>query len=192
MPTETLRVHLVRHGESTWNLAHRIQGQTVHPDLTPLGRMQAAAAAQTLMRRVDGRVVLWSSDLVRAARTAELIGRALRVPVQYDEALREQHLGMMEGRTVDQLHPEPTPPGEHVSEVRWAGGESTQDVAARFRRFAARELRATSPRVRDLVIVSHGDTIRVARAVLAARSHREVQWDPIENGSVHTVEVPRQ
>ncbi|MBO1756753.1 histidine phosphatase family protein [Allobranchiibius sp. CTAmp26] len=187
-----MRVHLVRHGESTWNLAHRVQGQTVHPDLTPLGRTQAAVAAQTLLRRVDGRVVLWSSDLLRAARTAQLIGHALRVPVQYDEALREQHLGTMEGRTVDELHAEPTPAGQHVSEVRWAGGESTQDVAARFRRFAARELRATSPRVRDLVIVSHGDTIRVARAVLAGRGHRDVEWDPIENGSVHTVEVPRQ
>ena len=185
-------MHLVRHGQSTWNVARRVQGQTVHPDLTPLGRTQAAAAAQALVRRVDGRAVLWSSDLVRAARTAQVIGRALGVPVQYDEALREQYLGSMQGRTVDQLHAEPTPAGQHVSEVRWAGGESTADVAARFRRFAARELRATSPRVRDRVIVSHGDTIRVARAVLIGQSHREVQWEPIENGSVHTVEVPRQ
>ena len=187
-----MRVHLVRHGQSTWNLAHRVQGQTVHPDLTELGRAQAAAAAQIVARSVEGRAALWSSDLVRAARTAQVIGRALRVPVQYDEALREQYLGTMQGRTVDQLRAEPTPPGQHVSEVRWADGESTEDVAMRFRRFAARELRATPPRVRDLVIVSHGDLIRVAATVLAGRSHREVQWHQIENGSVLTVDVPRQ
>lgn len=194
MPAEpddrVLQVHLVRHGQSTWNLAHRIQGQIVHPGLTPMGREQAEQAAATLRRTVTGRVVLWSSDLVRAAQTAQIIARALRVSVQHDEALREQHLGSMQGRRTGQLRAEPTPEGQHVSEVRWAGGESTEDVAARLRYFARRELRATPSTVEHLVLVSHGDTIRAARAVLTGLSHRDLDWAPIPNGSVHTIALP--
>lgn len=186
-----VQVHLVRHGQSTWNRVRRVQGQTVHPDLTELGRSQAATAAATLVRTIDGPAALWSSDLVRAARTAQIIGRALRTPVQYDEALREQYLGAMQGRPVGELRSEPTPQGRHVSEVRWGGGESTADVAARFARFAARELSFLSTRTKHLILVSHGDTIRVALAVLSGTSHRELDWRPIGNGSVHTVTVPQ-
>lgn len=189
--TPELQVHLVRHGQSTWNLAHRVQGQTIHPDLTPLGRAQANTAAEIIASVVDGPAVLWSSDLVRAARTAQIIRRALRVPVQYDEALREQYVGSMQGRTTDQLRAERTPAGRHVSEIRWAGGESTADVAVRFRRFADRELRATPGRVLHLVLVSHGDTIRVAEAVLSGRTHRDLHWEPIANGSVRTLVLSR-
>ncbi len=187
-----LQVHLVRHGQSTWNLARRIQGQIVHPGLTPLGRNQAEQAAATVRSRVDGRVALWSSDLVRAAQTAHIVGRLLRVPVQYDEELREQHLGSMQGLTTDQLSAEPTPEGRHVSEVRWASGESTQDVAARFGHFARRQLRATPSTVGHLVLVSHGDTIRVARALLTGQSYRDLDWSPIPNGSVHTIALPNR
>lgn len=186
----SLQVHLVRHGQSTWNLAHRIQGQTAHPDLTALGLAQATTAATDLRRVVDGPAVLWSSDLVRAARTAQIIGRELGIPVQYDEALREQYLGSMQGCTTDQLRAESTPCGQHVSEVRWAGGESTSDVTARFGRFARRELRELSRSVDHLILVSHGDTIRAAHAVLTGRSHRNLDWAPITNGSVQTVRLP--
>ena len=161
----------------------------MHPALTALGREQAGEAAAHLREVVTGRAVLWSSDLVRAAQTAQRIGRELRKPVQYDEALREQFLGSMQGRTTNQLRAEPTPGGHHVSEVRWAGGESTQDVAARFRRFAHRELRGLPPAVEHLILVSHGDTIRAARAVLTGRSHRDLDWTPIPNGSVQTIRL---
>lgn len=183
----SLQVHLVRHGQSTWNLTHRIQGQTVHPDLTALGRQQATTAAEGLKRVVDGPAVLWSSDLVRAARTAQIIGRELRVPVQYDEALREQYLGSMQGRTTDQLRAQSTPAGQHVSQVRWAGGESTADVAERLGIFLRRERCAPDQRVEHLILVSHGDTIRVARAVLSGCTHRDLDWSPIENGSILTL-----
>lgn len=191
-PTKSpsLQIHLVRHGQSTWNLTRRVQGQMIHPDLTALGRQQASAAAANLSGVVHGPCLLWSSDLVRAARTAQTIGRALRVPVQYDEALREQDVGAMQGRTTDQLRAEATPAGQHVSEVRWAGGESTADVAQRLRRFLRRERCAPDPRLQHLILVSHGDTIRVALAILSGSSHRDLDWSPIDNGSVLTLTDP--
>ncbi len=180
-----VKVHLVRHGQSTWNLSGRLQGQTAHPDLTALGREQAALAAGVLASRVGGAVELWSSDLVRATRTAEVISARLRSPVRLDEALREQGLGSLEGRVTSALRPQPTPDGMGVGKVRWGGGESTSDVYARVDRFLRRVL-PTAPA--NLVLVSHGDTIRVMAAWLRGRSHREVDWDtPVANGSVLTL-----
>lgn len=41
-------IHLVRHGQSTWNAVRRIQGQTAHVPLTALGEQQARRAASQL------------------------------------------------------------------------------------------------------------------------------------------------
>ena len=188
----TLHVHLVRHGQSTWNREGRLQGQTIHPPLTDLGRRQAAAAASTIARLVDGPTVLWSSDLVRAATTASVISTLIGLPVLHDEALREQSLGCLEGRLAPSLRAEPTPIGAHIGEIRWGGGESTSDVHRRIGRFLTRELgdaTTSAPRPRHLVLVSHGDTIRVARAWLLGRGHRNLEWDSIPNGSVTSVGV---
>src|SRR6266851_3985273 len=67
------RLLLVRHGQSTWNREHRIQGQ-LDPPLSEEGRRQA----ERLGRRWAGRkfVAAYSSDLKRALETAHLIGEA--------------------------------------------------------------------------------------------------------------------
>ncbi|MFC8501337.1 histidine phosphatase family protein [Pedococcus sp. NPDC057267] len=185
-----VQVHLVRHGESTWNREGRLQGQTIHPPLTARGLQQASAAATTVADLLDAPAMLWSSDLLRAARTASVIGRHLRLPVHHEESLREQHLGTMEGRLARHLRPQPTPSGRHVADVRWGGGESVADVYRRVGRFLRRELASASEcGARHLVAVSHGDTIRVATAWLAGRDHRNVDWKPLPNGSVTTVSV---
>jgi len=191
----TVHVHLVRHGQSTWNQEGRLQGQTVHPPLTERGRRQASAAAATVASLVDGPAVLWSSDLVRAAMTASVIGTHIALPVHHDEALREQSLGRLERRLSRDLRPEPTPLGEHIGDIRWGGGESTSDVHRRVGRFLTREL-VDPPswvrrRPRHLVLVSHGDTIRVAQAWLHGRSYRDLGWSELPNGCVPSVTVPQ-
>ena len=66
------RLLLVRHGESTWNAEHRLQGQA-DPPLSELGREQAEALLPFLDGIPDRRL---SSDLTRAVQTAELLGLA--------------------------------------------------------------------------------------------------------------------
>ncbi|GAB3757929.1 hypothetical protein GCM10027599_24630 [Yimella radicis] len=180
MPT----VHLVRHGRSTWNEQGRIQGQTPHPPLTELGRTQALAAARTLRAAIGAQSAqIVSSDLVRAQQTAQIIGAALDLPVRTDVRLREQGLGEMEGRLARELTAQPAPEGVPVEEVRWGGGESLLDVHRRLSALMA-EL-ATAP-TEHLVLVTHGDTLRMALAVLAGRTHRQLDWDlAVDNGSVH-------
>lgn len=180
MPT----VHLVRHGRSTWNEQGRIQGQTPHLPLTELGRTQALAAARTLRAAIGAQSAqIVSSDLVRAQQTAQIIGAALDLPVRTDVRLREQGLGEMEGRLARELTAQPAPEGVPVEEVRWGGGESLLDVHRRLSALMA-EL-ATAP-TEHLVLVTHGDTLRMALAVLAGRTHRQLDWDlAVDNGSVH-------
>ncbi|SDO24419.1 probable phosphoglycerate mutase [Nakamurella panacisegetis] len=185
-------LHLVRHGQSTWNLIGLVQGQTAHPELTELGRDQAVRAATRL---ADLPIVrLLTSDLVRAAQTAEIIGAAIGVRPQATALLREQDVGDLEGRPSDDaalaweaaaqaLDVYGDPIG--AVDVRPGGGESLRDVLARVTALLA------SPWITeaagDVVLVSHGDTIRVMLAHLLGDEFEDLDWRRVDNGEVHSV-----
>lgn len=151
--------------------------------LTALGYAQAHAAAQAL---VGARVsAVLSSDQTRAVSTAKVIALRLGVPLELTAELREQALGELEGRSYDELVPEAVAEGAAISEIRWGGGESVADVHTRLSGFVASRERSW---LDEVVLVSHGDTLRILLAVLAGRSHREVDWaDEFANGEVRTV-----
>ncbi len=193
-------VHLIRHGESTWNRDGLLQGAhrgVSEPVLTEAGRADAARGGLALGARlgVPGghrSLSLWTSDLMRALQTAEIISVALRpsgwsASVRNEAGLREQALGELEGEAASSLRAQTVPEGEHISEIRWGGGESMQDV---FERVGDWFAPALIEQPEHLVVVSHEHTIRAALAWLRSRSHREIDWDePIEPGSVTTLEV---
>src|SRR5438067_12870457 len=80
------RLLLVRHGQSTWNREHRIQGQ-LDPPLSEQGRRQAELLAGRLRgRRFAG---LYASDLKRAFKTAEVIGGVIGASPEPTAGLRE-------------------------------------------------------------------------------------------------------
>ena len=86
---------LVRHGETAWNRARRIQGHT-DIALNELGHQQAQRTGRRLARESISAVV--SSDLSRAHQTASAIAQACGLPVQSDARLRERAFGAFEGR----------------------------------------------------------------------------------------------
>ncbi|HEU0008505.1 MAG TPA: histidine phosphatase family protein [Verrucomicrobiae bacterium] len=87
------RVILLRHGETTWNIEGRYQGQLDSP-LTSVG----VAQAQSLARRLAGAkfTALYSSDLGRALETAKCIAEISGHEVRADARLRERHLGIFQ------------------------------------------------------------------------------------------------
>jgi 2,3-bisphosphoglycerate-dependent phosphoglycerate mutase len=96
------RICLVRHGETEWNAARRIQGQ-IDIGLNETGVRQAEAAGRWL--KTVGIVALYSSDLKRAWRTAQAIGQELGlVPLPLPE-LRERRYGIFEGLTYAEAKP---------------------------------------------------------------------------------------
>ena len=193
-------MHLIRHGQSTWNRdgllqgAHRGVSEAV---LTDEGRAAAARAGLALGARLGPpgghrALSLWTSDLMRSLQTAEIISVALRpsgwsASVRNEPGLREQALGELEGETTASLRPLTVPEGEHISEIRWGGGESMQDV---FERVGDWFAPALIEQPEHLIVISHEHAIRASLAWLRSRSHRDIDWDePIAPGSLTTFDV---
>lgn len=93
-------IYLVRHGQTDWNIEHRIQGQTDVP-LNATGRAQAVELSEKLSSFNIQKII--SSDLSRAKETAEIIKRKLNVPMSLDRRLREYNYGLIEGKVRDSL-----------------------------------------------------------------------------------------
>src|SRR5258706_9699855 len=91
------RLVLIRHGETEWNRAGRIQGYHADSALTATGREQVRALAVRLAR--EGIDALYSSDAGRTRETADPIAVATRLPVVYETALRERNYGVFEGHS---------------------------------------------------------------------------------------------
>ncbi len=183
-------LHLLRHGQSVWNVEERVQGQTHHVPLTADGVRQAEDARDRLADLPLAAVL--SSDQVRARQTADVVAAAHGLPVRETELLREQGLGSLEGKHYGELEEEATPEGVHVSEVRWGGGESMSDVAARLR-VLVDELRAEFADDDQVLLVSHGDTLRILLAILDGGGHRDVDWVTYitwPNGHIETRTLP--
>lgn len=178
MPAE---IYFVRHGQSTWNLDGRVQGQSDEPVLTELGLRQALGAAEKL-RGINAAAVV-SSDLQRARQTAEVIGRELRLPVSTSRLLREHDHGSLSGLLSQEAvrvwgsHPdEPFDPDRRHG----GDGESTRDVAARVSAFLASLTAVDGP----IVAVTHGALIQVAVSVLTGEDLAAMPWRQIANGDV--------
>ena len=100
MSEPATRIVAVRHGETDWNLATRIQGQ-LDIGLNPTGRWQAERVAQALSD--EALDVIYASDLSRAHATAQALAQRTGVPLRTDSGLRERGFGVFEGLTFAEI-----------------------------------------------------------------------------------------
>jgi len=177
-----LTLLLVRHGQSEWNAAGLMQGQTPHVPLTGLGHAQAAAAAAELAALRPG--ALLSSDLLRAVQTAEHCARATGLRVETAPALREQGYGALEGRPSRELWDVVDWTDPHWSAP---GGESLAELHGRVEAFLKNL--AAEPPADVIALVTHGDTIRAAQAVVAGLGPDAMPGITPHNGSVTRLEL---
>ena len=141
---------VVRHGQSTWNADGRWQGQA-DPPLSDLGEEQARAAVRSL-GDVDH---VWTSDLARASRTAELLAPTTRV--QLEPRLRERHAGEWTGLTraeIDERYP------GYLEEHRSPPGFEGDDQLLARVDAALHEVVEAVPADAFVLVVSHGGVIR--------------------------------
>lgn len=160
-------VYLIRHGETDWNAARRIQGQIDIP-LNRNGRAQAERNGMVLRQLTGGfdAIDFLSSTLSRASETMEIVRRAIGLPPQgyrADARLMELHYGDWQGLFADNIrraYPE-------VNEARrrdpWAVPPPGAHAES-FAMLAARVLPCMDELQRDAVIVSHGGISRLLRA----------------------------
>ncbi len=172
---QATRIIAIRHGETAWNVATRIQGQ-LDIGLNARGRWQAAQVAQAL--RGEPLHAVYASDLARAWDTAQAIAQASAVVLTAYTGLRERGFGEFEGQTHADM--EANWP-EHALRWRqrdphWAppGGESLAELRDRIRH-AVDEL-ASAHVGQQIVLVAHGGVLDVlyrlatGQAVQAPRS----------------------
>ena len=96
-----MKLVIVRHGETEWNVQHRAMGQLDSP-LTPKGIQQARAIGNRLHRLKF--TSLYSSDLGRAVQTANIIAEICAKKIMFDPELREWNMGIFQGLTVSEMH----------------------------------------------------------------------------------------
>jgi probable phosphoglycerate mutase len=156
----TRRIIVWRHGQTAWNAARRVQGQTDVP-LDPLGRQQAFEAGARLASLRPTRIV--SSDLSRAADTATALAEVCGVPVETDPRLREMQFGAREGLTWDEAWermPEAMRAWLDGDESKVEGSETHAQAGERFAA-AVREHADALGEDDLLVVVAHGAVSRV-------------------------------
>lgn len=178
--------YVVRHGQSSWNAAGLLQGQAAGVELSVTGHEQARQVADQLAGHpIDA---VYSSDLRRAVATAAVIAEPHHLDVRLEAGLRERAYGFLEGRSsaaavelagdVDWTDPDARP----------GDGESLRDVHSRVGS-TVRRLSDAHPDS-SVILVSHGDTIRVLLACVAGLGPEAIAWRDVPNGSVTIVQSP--
>jgi probable phosphoglycerate mutase len=171
-----MRLVFSRHGESEANVQHVYWNQPGRFPLTPKGRQQAEALAETLAEtHVSTRFAgIYCSPVLRALETAQIVGRRFHLTPQVADGLREYHVGILEGQT----YSKETEDLYWQAKMQWVregnyeaaieGGESYHDIAARFMpMIAGLEARYRDTRA-SLLLISHGGTLGAMLPLLLA------------------------
>jgi len=186
-------VYYIRHGETDWNVAGRLQGRR-DIELNARGRAQASHCGELLRdlfardKRDPAAFDYVSSPLKRATETMQLIRAALGLaPADFrrDQRLAEIAFGAWEGFTIAQLHerdPQRIAQREHD---KWhfvpPDGESYEMVAQRMRAWHA-------GLARDTVVTAHGGTARGLIADLGIAKPAAAPLLDIEQGMIYMFE----
>lgn len=157
-----MKILLVRHGETDWNVQKKIQGKTDIP-LNEAGINQAQELAEKLAvwkRQIIG---IYTSRLKRAAKTAEIIAKRLGKEYKETDGLEEIDLGLWEGLSWEQAA-ERFPEEYKIWHdnrryTRSPEGESYQELLERFLPALQKIVRDKQGEDGDVVIVTHSADI---------------------------------
>jgi probable phosphoglycerate mutase len=155
---------LARHGETDWNSERRWQGHADQP-LNARGREQARVLGAELSGRpIDA---IYSSDLLRARETAEIVASELGLEVRVEPGLREVDVGSWSGLAHGEIETNDPEGFRRWQEggKGWEHGESYDEMATRVVA-AVTEIAAAHPD-ETLLVVTHGGSIRACRAAAA-------------------------
>ena len=174
-----MKVIFARHGESEANVARIISNRDLPHGLTALGRQQTLLLADDL--RNENITVLYCSPIHRARETAQLIGAQLHLTPVIADGLREPDRGFVEGRSDDEawrIHDDVARRWliEHEHDARLVGGESFNDIRARFTAFVD-ELIARHGNTNDVVLcIAHGSVLMMMLPLLLSNVPVGFPW----------------
>ena len=172
-----VRVYLVRHGETDWNVQKRVQGWGNSP-LTELGVQQAKALGDYLSDTEFG--AIYSSSSPRALQTAELIIGKRALNIIPEDELREINLGSWEGMfysEIENLYPEQFDNfWNHPEKYVPLDGETYEALK---RRVSCKiEEIAKKHQGKTILVVAHGVVIRTLYTYFRNQSIRDIIHSP--------------
>ena len=131
-------------------------------ELSELGKKQAENIGKNLAKELSAEYKIYSSDLARAAQTAEAVGKYLGVEPILKTELRERDLGEAVGHSVRWLREHMEKPERSVDDRLFPSAESRRDEWKRLEPFFDE---ITSNSEEYIIIVSHGDLLSVFNAM---------------------------
>ena len=157
---------LVRHGQSEWNEKNLFTGWA-DVDLTERGIEEAHKAAQALKERGIRFDEAFTSDLVRAQHTLDIILEDLGqtdIPVTKDKALNERDYGNLVGMNKDEARKRWGEEQVHIwrrsYDVRPPGGESLKDTAERAVPYFEKHILPKVEAGENVLVSAHGNSLR--------------------------------
>ena len=178
----------IRHGQTTWNVEHRLPGQLPGILLTDTGKQQAERLADALTVLPISAVI--SSPLERARETAEIIAQPRQLAIQFEADLMDIDVGHWAGQNHDELnkHDETWKAFVKDPTVAPAGVETFPQVQVRavaaVERWRAQETSGAYP-----AFVAHADVIKLLVAHYTGLEAGQAGKLMIDNASVSIVEV---
>ncbi|MCC0035201.1 MAG: 2,3-bisphosphoglycerate-dependent phosphoglycerate mutase [Hoeflea sp.] len=171
---------LVRHGQSEWNLKNLFTGWK-DPDLTELGIEEAKTGAQALKATGLKFDVAFTSVLIRAQHTLDLILEGIGqtgLEVIRDQALNERDYGDLSGLNKDDARKKWGEEQVHIwrrsYDVPPPGGESLKDTGARVWPYYMTEILPRVLRGETVLVAAHGNSLRSLVMVLDRLTRDEI------------------
>ena len=187
---------LVRHGESTANLANVFTGW-LDVALSPTGEAEAHAVAEKL--HAFHFEAAYTSTLARAERTLAIILTTIgqtTIPVHRTQALRERMYGDLQGLNKAEVAlkygQEQVDIWRRSYDVAPPNGESLQQTQTRTVKYYEQEMAPNLRRGQNLLLVAHGNTLRGLRMYLEKLTPVQVASLEIVTGSVHVYRLDTQ
>ncbi len=181
-------IYVVRHGETEYNVKKIIQGQS-DSSLTKKGIEEIRHIAKKLKDiKFD---YVFSSDLLRAKRTAEIIALEHKLEIQTTKLLRERKFGSLEGKSnselqwekrFDNLTNEQKYTYKHSPDI-----ESDEEIVNRFLTFL-REIAIGYPS-KIILVVTHGGIIRTSLVKFGFGNYDNLRPGAVKNGAFVKLET---
>ena len=157
-----MKIYFVRHGETLWNKEKKIQGQSDIP-LNEYG-IELAHVTADAMKDISFDIV-YSSPLLRAKETADILVKDRNLEVYTDSRLVEMSFGEGEGESLPEIHTHPEMklhnfihnPGEYIPPI---GGETFEELYIRCKSFIDEVILPAESKYDSMLIVGHGALIR--------------------------------
>ncbi len=179
---------LVRHGQTVWNVEHRLPGQLPGVVMNDTGRQQAARLAEALTFIPITAIV--SSPLERAYDTAEYIAKGRELMIQKEPELMDTDIGSWAGQVIEEVSKKDPAWKEYVRDPTVAPEDVEtfpqvqQRVVAAVERWRVREEVGAFP-----VFVAHADVIKLLIAHYSDLDVARAGSLHIDNASVSLIEL---